>query len=259
MATVLEQIIAKKREEISRLKEMSFPKSTVVRKKRSLLTKLEGAGEMVVVAEFKRSSPSKGSINLSAHPAVQAKTYAQAGADAVSVLTDTPYFQGTWEDLRLVRETIDLPILCKDFILHPVQIDAAEHFGADLILLIVAALDDEQLKSLYEYAREKQMEVLLEVHDEEELERALQTDNPLIGVNNRNLKTFAVDLTVTETLAPLVKKENRFLISESGMKTQEDVIRVRDAGADGILVGETLMRHSDPAKAIREMKIPLSR
>lgn len=259
MGTILEKIIAEKRRFLEGFRVTENIVYGEERKKASFIDILEKAKEVSIIAEFKRASPSKGDINMGVDPAVQTKTYIEAGADAVSVLTDTPFFKGSYADLERVRTTINSPILCKDFIIDRVQIDAAKRAGADLILLIAAALDDEKLRSLYEYALEKDLEVLLEVHNEEEAERALKTGNRLIGVNNRNLKTFEVDLSVTEALAPMVKKEGCFLISESGMKTPADVERVVAAGASGILVGETFMRHESVSAAIKEMKLPLVR
>ncbi|MFE5278718.1 indole-3-glycerol phosphate synthase TrpC, partial [Bacillus cereus] len=144
------------------------------------------------------------------------------------------------------------------FIIDPIQIDVAKNSGADIILLIAAALDDKQLHNLYQYAKEKGLDVLMEVHNEAEAERVLKTDNRLIGINNRNLKTFEVNLGVTEYLAPFIREEERFLISESGIGTIEDVERVAAAGANGILVGETFMKHQNPSEIIKVMKIPLS-
>lgn len=257
MGTILDKIIAEKVNEVERLKGLELIKCDQRDEKRSFISILEKAKEVSIIAEFKRASPSKGDINPGIDPRVQAKTYVESGADAVSVLTDTPFFKGSLEDLKAVRTSIGAPILCKDFIIDPIQIDFAKNAGADIILLIAAALNDEQLHGFYQYALEKDLEVLMEVHNEEEAERVLKTGNNLIGVNNRNLKTFEVDLAVTEALAPMIKREGHFLISESGMKTVDDVARVVKAGANGILVGETFMRHDDPAAALRQMKLPL--
>lgn len=257
MESILDKIIAVKEQEVIALKEKVNPLLKGSYVKRSLLEKLEKANEISIIAEFKRASPSKGDINLKVDPIEQARLYTEAGADVVSVLTDHTFFKGSLTDLEKVRSVVQVPILCKDFIIDRTQIDAAKEAGADIILLIVAALDDQRLNDLYEYGVEKDLEVLMEVHNEEEAERVLKTDNRLIGVNNRNLKTFEVDLRVTEELAPLIKKEGRFLISESGIKTIEDVHRVTSVGANGILVGETFMRHSNPQQAIKEMKLPL--
>jgi indole-3-glycerol phosphate synthase len=257
METILDKIIAVKKEEVKVLRNTLQTFTDVTNQRRSFIKKLEKANDISIIAEFKRASPSKGDINSVVDPKVQAELYTKAGADAVSVLTDSTFFKGSLQDLTVVSSTTENPVLCKDFIIDSIQIDAAKQAGADIILLIAAALNDEQLHKLYQYAREKDLEVLMEVHDEIEAERVLKTDNRLIGVNNRNLKTFEVNLEVTEKIAPLIKREGRFLISESGMKTMEDVERVAKVGANGILVGETFMKHSSPEEAIRQMKLPL--
>ncbi|MGI8384988.1 indole-3-glycerol phosphate synthase TrpC [Robertmurraya sp. P23] len=258
METILDRIIAEKQKEVLILKEQPVLKE-VDRKHVSFIQKLQQAEEVKIIAEFKRASPSKGAINLDCDPSEQTLQYVQAGADAVSVLTDRTFFKGDFRDLEEVRKTITAPILCKDFIIDPIQIDYAKHAGANLILLIAAALDLETLHSLYHYATSKGLEVLMEVHNEAELEKVLTTNNVLIGVNNRNLKTFEVDLATTEKLAPIIIQSNRYLISESGIATTEDVRRVVAAGASGILVGETFMRHEKPEEALRSMKLPLRR
>lgn len=258
MKTILDKILAVKKEEVVRLKTIPIQPKKESKKRRSFQSILKESRSMVIIAEFKRASPSKGNINVDVDPIEQVKTYRNAGANAISVLTDNPFFKGSFHDLEIVRKEIDLPILCKDFIIDPIQIDFAADKGADIILLIAAALNNEELKYLYEYAKDKELEVLMEVHNEEELERVLATENLLIGVNNRNLKTFEVDLRTTELLAPTIKQEGRFLISESGMKTIDDVATVRDAGANGILVGETFMKHGNVTEIIKEMKLPLA-
>ncbi|WP_391557244.1 indole-3-glycerol phosphate synthase TrpC [Robertmurraya sp.] len=258
METILDRIIAEKQKEVLILKEQPVLKE-VDRKHVSFIQKLQQAEEVKIIAEFKRASPSKGPINLECDPSEQTLQYVQAGADAVSVLTDRTFFKGDFRDLEEVRKTITAPILCKDFIIDPIQIDYAKHAGANLILLIAAALDLETLHSLYHYATSKGLEVLMEVHNEAELEKVLTTENVLIGVNNRNLKTFEVDLATTERLASKIIQSNRYLISESGIATTEDVRRVVEAGASGILVGETFMRHEKPEEALRSMKLPLRR
>ncbi|MCM3601460.1 indole-3-glycerol phosphate synthase TrpC [Robertmurraya korlensis] len=258
METILDRIIAEKQKEVLSLKERPMLKE-VDRQQVSFIQKLRLAEEVKIIAEFKRASPSKGAINLECDPSEQTLQYVQAGADAVSVLTDRTFFKGDFRDLEEVRKTIAAPILCKDFIIDPIQIDYAKHAGANLILLIAAALDLETLHSLYHYAISKDLEVLMEVHNEEELEKVLTTENILIGVNNRNLKTFEVDLATTERLASKIVESNRYLISESGIATTEDVRRVVAAGASGILVGETFMRQEKPEEALRSMKLPLRR
>jgi indole-3-glycerol phosphate synthase len=187
----------------------------------------------------------------------QAMDYIHYGADAVSVLTDNCFFKGNFTDLEAVRQGIDAPILCKDFIIDSLQIDMAKSAGANIILLIVAAMNEVKIIELFQYAKKLGLEVLVEVHNEEELNVAVKTGAKLIGVNNRNLKTFEVDLAVTEKLGPLVKKSGAFLISESGIKTVEDVKRVVKAGANAILVGETFMKSDDLKEKFQELKIPI--
>src|SRR5699024_4835837 len=212
---------------------------------------------MQIIAEIKRSSPSKGTIAMEVDPVEQAKQYEKAGAAAISVLTDRPFFNGSMKDLQAVREAVDIPILCKDFIIDTLQIDHAKAAGANIILLIIAALDEGQFKLLYDYALKLDLEVLVEVHNEEEMKRALAVNPAIIGINNRNLKTFKVDVETTETLARMVKNTNTLLISESGMKTRSDVERVANTGADAILVGETLMRTTNIEEKFGELQIPL--
>jgi indole-3-glycerol phosphate synthase len=226
---------------------------------RSFVSILEKTDKLAIISEFKRSSPSKGEINASLDPVEQTSSYVKYGASAVSVLTDHRFFNGSISDLKAARKAIDVPILCKDFIIDPIQIDVAKNAGADIILLIVAAMDEKKLVELYQYATNHQLEVLMEVHSEDELKIALKTGAKLIGVNNRNLKTFEVDLSVTEKLAPIVKQSGAFLISESGIKTLDDVKRVMKAGANGILVGEMLMRAEDLPSTLQQMKLPLQR
>lgn len=259
MSTILDKILAEKIKVVEELKtRKSELLNSKLRKKRSFIQKLEVADQMAIIAEFKRASPSKGDINIGLEPKKQAASYVQYGADAISVLTDQPFFKGAFEDLTAVRDTVDAPILCKDFIIDPIQIDFAKKAGADLILLIAAALDEQKLMDLYQYAHEQDLEVLIEVHNEEEAEKTFKTGAKLIGVNNRDLKTFQVSLENTERLAQSIKSSGAFLISESGIKTIDDVKRVMTAGANGILVGETFMKASNLEKTLKEMKLPLN-
>lgn len=257
MTTILDRIIAQKKIEVEKLKAQGIHLPVVEHEPCSFISILKNATELSIIAEYKRASPSKGDINTGLSPAEQASAYIQYGASAVSVLTDQMFFKGSFRDLEEVRKTISAPILNKDFIIDPVQIDLAKRAGANIILLIVAAMDEEKLKSLYQYAVEKGLEVLIEVHNEAELEAALNTGGQLIGINNRDLKTFHVDLSVTERLAPKVKNSGAFLISESGIKTLEDVKRVIAAGANGILVGETFMKAERLGETLQQMKLPL--
>ena len=202
METILDRILLEKKREIESLKagEQKFLESSFPR--RSFIQQLQKEEEIAIIAEFKRASPSKGIINTEVDPAVQAQAYERNGASAISVLTDQPFFKGSLEDLKKVKAAVDVPVLCKDFIIDPIQIDAAAASGADLILLIAAAMEQSQLNELYQYARSLDLEVLLEIHNREELDKALITGARLIGVNNRDLKTFNVSLSVVEELGP---------------------------------------------------------
>ncbi len=205
-----------------------------------------------VIAEVKRRSPSKGDLATIADPAALADAYVRGGAAAISVLTEQRRFGGSLDDLRAVRATVDAPLLRKDFIVTGYQLLEARAAGADLALLIVAALDDETLRRLYDDARELGLTVLVEVHDEAETERAVDLGADLIGVNARNLKTLAVDGDTFARLAPLVP-DDRVLVAESGISGPGDVTRYVSEGAQAVLVGEALVRGGDPEGAVRAM------
>lgn len=258
METILDRIIATKRQEVYSLKKQ-FVKGDKIYQKRSLINALQKSDELAIITEYKRASPSKGVINASLNPIDQALLYEKNGASAISVLTDYSFFKGSFEDMKAIREAVNLPILCKDFMIDPIQIDVAEANGADLILLIVAALSEKELKALYQYAQHKGLEVLVEVHDELELETALNIGADLIGVNNRNLKTFEVNLDITKKLGALVKTAGAFLVSESGLKDRQDVQEVMKAGANAILIGETMMRSQDIVETMKQLRIPFSK
>lgn len=212
-----------------------------------------GTTELAVIAEVKKASPSAGTISADFDAVEIARAYAAAGANALSILTDEKYFQGHLSYLSQIREAVDLPLLRKDFIIHEVQIYEAIVAGADAILLIVGALEQDQLHHLFEVATNYQLDVLVEVHDLEEMERALETNARIIGINNRNLRTFEVDLTTTERLSEEVGPDH-ILVSESGIYTGEDTRRIQSWGADAILVGEALMRASDKTVKMAELK-----
>lgn len=247
---ILDKIIATKREEIKQYKN-SGQSVTAFPDKPKLADRLRRKNG--VISEIKRASPSKGDIRIEVDIVGQAKKYEQAGAAAISVLTDESYFKGSIDDLRKVAQAVSIPVLCKDFMISEIQIDRAKRAGASIILLIVAALETEELERLYKYATALGLEVLVEVHDERELTSALALDAQLIGVNNRDLKTFGVSLERTAELAkrfPFGGK--RLLISESGLHSKEDAAFVYGCGASGILVGEALMRSDDPGVWIAE-------
>jgi indole-3-glycerol phosphate synthase len=211
-----------------------------------------GPAALGLIAEVKKASPSAGVIAQSFEPVKIARTYESAGANAISVLTDGPFFQGSLSDMTRVRAAVGVPVLRKDFILHEAQIYEAVCAGADAILLIVAALEQRELERLLAVATDFQLDVLVEVHTIEELDRALETDARIIGINNRNLATFQVDLKTTEALSEQVPEEI-VLVSESGIKTAQDTRRVLESGCNAILVGETLMRAEDVGGKVEEL------
>lgn len=206
-----------------------------------------------IVAEIKRASPSAGLIADNFDPVKIAEQYDAAGADCISVLTDERFFQGHLDYLALVRKHVRRPLLRKDFTLHEVQVYQAALAGADAVLLIVAALDDPTLAHLLNVSREIGIDCLVEAHQPYELERALKAGATFLGINNRDLATFKLDLQTTEDLAPLVP-EQCTVISESGIGTKEDVERVAAAGVDGVLVGEALMRSPEPGRLLEELR-----
>ncbi len=216
------------------------------------------ASRMALIAEVKKASPSAGVICPDFDPVRIAKEYEAAGASCLSVLTDEKYFQGSLDYLRQIRAAVKLPLLRKDFIIDERQILEAIEWGADAILLIVAILTDEQLTKFHSLATEAGLAVLVEVHDEEELERALKISPALVGVNNRNLKTFKVDLATTERLAAKLfsspaTRHSSLLVAESGIHTRADVERLQKCGAGAILVGESLVKHGDIGAKVREL------
>jgi indole-3-glycerol phosphate synthase len=258
--TILDRIIAQKEMEVRELKAIYPCGQAKPQRRMSLYDSIRRSDMLSVIAEVKRASPSKGNIHEHADPVMQAKKYEEAGASAISVLTDREFFKGSLADLAAVSAAIpDLPLLCKDFMIDRVQIDAAVEHGASVILLIAAALNEKQLKELYEYAKSLELDVLFEVHNEQEAETAMKIGANIVGINNRDLKTFHVDLAVTERMASLLKKEDIVIVSESGLRTKEDAVFVKEAGAKAILVGETLMRADNIDAAMAELKIPLLR
>ena len=205
-----------------------------------------------LIAEIKKASPSAGLIRDGFDPAGLANLYAGAGATCLSVLTDAPYFQGSPDHLRAARQAVALPVLRKDFILDPWQVYESRLMGADCILLIMAALTDNQARELEELARALDMDVLAEVHDRRELDRAAGLQTSLIGINNRNLRTLHTDIGTTVELAQYVPPDS-FLIAESGIRTHDDVLRLVDAGARAFLVGESLLKQPDVGAATRAL------
>ena len=210
------------------------------------------AGRIGLIAEIKRASPSGGLIRPDCDPVSLARAYKAGGATCLSVLTEFPHFQGSAADLKMARDVVDLPVLRKDFVLDPWQVYESRAMGADCILLIIAALSDQQARDLAGLTRALDMDVLVEVHDRRELERGLGLETSLIGINNRNLKTLMTDLATTEELAPLVPPD-RFLIAESGIRNTDDLRRLSAVGPNCYLVGESLMRQTDVTAAVKEL------
>lgn len=243
---ILDTIVARKLEEVAVLKKQGIQlpagsENRLIDKPRGFKSSLIEFDGVSIIAEVKKASPSKGVISHDFDPVAIATHYQQAGAQAVSVLTDVDFFQGSLQYLLQVREAVDLPVIRKDFMIDPIQIDEASMFGADAILLIAAILDKAQLVDYQAQAKELGMDVLVEVHDEAELEIALAANADLIGVNNRNLNDFTVDIETTFRLKKLLPTGIP-LVSESGLGTKEDFIRLAQEEVAAALVGESLMR-----------------
>ncbi|MBQ4855427.1 indole-3-glycerol phosphate synthase TrpC [Rhodanobacter sp. B2A1Ga4] len=260
MTDILNRILARKAEEVAE-RRARLPEAELIARiaelpgTRGFAAAIEAkidAGLPAVIAEVKKASPSKGLIRKDFDPAAIAKSYAAAGAACLSVLTDSDFFQGSEAFLQQAREACSLPVLRKDFIIDAYQVYEARAIGADCILLIVSALDDDVLLQLSLLAAELDLDVLCEVHDEEELERALALPVPLIGVNNRNLRSFETSLETSLALQELVEYD-RVLVAESGIHTPEDVARLREGGIQAFLVGEAFMRAEDPGAELRRL------
>ena len=259
--SILDEIVAHKRTELAALPEAPVTLETLraqvaerggVRDFAAALAHPRG-GDVGLIAEVKKASPSAGVIREDFDPVAIAREYEAAGASCLSVLTDEKFFQGSPEFLKQIRPVVNLPLLRKDFIIDERQIAEAIDWGADAVLLIAAILDDGQLGHFHALATAAGLTALVEVHDEDELNRALALKAPLIGVNNRNLKTFEVNLATTEQLAARMDLRQTLLVSESGIHSRADVERLTACGARAVLVGESLMREDDIAAKVREL------
>jgi indole-3-glycerol phosphate synthase len=260
MSDILQRIVAVKRDEVAQarrrcgLAELQAQASAAspARGFAAALRARVEAGSPAVIAEVKKASPSKGVLREHFVPADIARSYESGGAACLSVLTDERFFQGCAAYLQQARESCSLPVLRKDFLIDPYQVVEARAMGADCVLLIAACLDDGLMSELEACATEQGLDVLVEVHDGEELERALRLRTPLIGVNNRNLRTFEVSLDTTIGLLPRVPGD-RLLVTESGILARADVQRMRSAGVHAFLVGEAFMRVPDPGQTLRDL------
>ncbi|HEY8050565.1 MAG TPA: indole-3-glycerol phosphate synthase TrpC [Ramlibacter sp.] len=261
MTDILEKIVAVKREEVAAAKKKVAFEAMRADAESRVLTRgfvdaIRGtiaAGRSAVIAEIKKASPSKGVIRAGEFiPADIAQSYAEAGAACLSVLTDRQFFQGQPDFLKQARASCDLPVLRKDFMIDPYQVYESRAMGADCILLIAACLDDTQMRELEAVARSLDMAVLVEVHDRAELARALKLRTPLVGVNNRNLRTFDVSLETTLGMLAEIPAD-RIVVTESGIATKQDVQRMREAGVHTFLVGEAFMRADDPGAALAQL------
>jgi indole-3-glycerol phosphate synthase len=253
---MLNKIIAQKREEVEQRKKVAtitYLQQRIIQQKPTLDLALALKGDHVrLIAEVKQASPSRGILSHSFNPSELARIYAEGGAAAISVVTETNYFMGSIEHLAAIKEVIQLPVLRKDFIFDPYQLYESRAYGADALLLITAILSQGQLKELVSLSHSLDLRCLVEVHNEGELERAVSSEAEIIGINNRDLNTFSVDINTTRRLRPLIPGE-RTVVSESGIKSKGDMERLRKWGVDAVLIGEALVTASDVRAKMKEL------
>lgn len=251
---ILDTIVSQKKKEVALLKAHGVSRPEMdVDPPRGFMQALTQSSEIAVIAEVKKGSPSKGIISPDFNPTAIASSYEKGGADAVSVLTDEKFFYGSLDYIPLVRQEIQLPVIRKDFIIHELQIEEAGNYGADAILLIAAILDRNQIRDYLQMSTELGMDALVEVHDEKELEKSLIAGSRLIGINNRDLRDFTVDLKTTIRLRREIP-DSIPVVSESGIKSREDMKMLEDESIAAALIGETFMRSGDREAALREIR-----
>ena len=251
---ILDTIVIQKKKEVALLKAHGVSRPEMdVDPPRGFMQALTQSSEIAVIAEVKKGSPSKGIISPDFNPTAIASSYEKGGADAVSVLTDEKFFYGSLDYIPLVRQEIQLPVIRKDFIIHELQIEEAGNYGADAILLIAAILDRNQIRDYLQMSTELGMDTLVEVHDEKELEKSLIAGSRLIGINNRDLRDFTVDLKTTIRLRREIP-DSIPVVSESGIKSREDMKMLEDESIAAALIGETFMRSGDREAALREIR-----
>jgi len=256
MNKILQTIIERKREEVRALKEMKSALADANRRgsKRPFAAALDRLPELAIIAEVKKASPSKGLIKADFDPLKISTVYEEGESAAISVLTDEKFFQGSIDYLISVRGNVSLPVLRKDFIIDVLQVQQTAAINADAMLLIAAALDDSQLRDLYQAAGELDIEVLIEIHNTRELDRVMKIEPAVIGINNRDLDTFVTDISVTAELIKYIPK-NIIVVSESGIKNKDQALELANLGVRALLVGESLMRAADTAALIRELRL----
>ncbi|HEX2956122.1 MAG TPA: indole-3-glycerol phosphate synthase TrpC [Chitinispirillaceae bacterium] len=253
MHSVLVKIVEQKKIEVDQLKKTGFFRNERATGKRDFIKALNKLPELAIISEVKKASPSKGVIRADFDPVAIAQQYQEGGASAISVLTDEKFFQGHYTYLQDVRAKTTLPVLRKDFIIDPLQVEQTAAIGADAMLLIAAILEDSQMKDLYEMTLEKGIVPLIEIHTPWELDRVMKIEPSLIGINNRNLDTFETTLDTTFSIVKYIPKEIT-VVSESGIENVDQARKLRDAGVKALLVGESLMRLDDPKVLINELR-----
>jgi len=253
---MLDKIIAQKREEVEQRKKVAtitYLQERIARQKPALDLALALKGDHIrLIAEVKKASPSRGMLSPNFNPIELAQTYAEGGAAAISVLTEANYFMGSIEHLAAIKEVVGLPLLRKDFIFDPYQVYESRAYGADALLLIASTLSQEQLKKLVSLSHSLGLRCLVEVHNEGEVERAVLSEAEIIGINNRDLDTFSIDINMTRRLRPLIPQE-RIVVSESGIKSKRDIEKLGKWGVDAVLVGEALVTAGDVRAKMQEL------